>query len=506
MLSSASTSRHRPKTSWPFVAIFAFAAAFIGLVAAVLDARMVLILFLPVIPIIWILVDYRAGIVFLAFILPFSQSQLLPKFPGFNLVGYLSLATLFSFGLYQLGRKHKILKPPAWLLTLYVLPVVVAAANGISHISEVPSYMTITEAFAHSTPSRYIKDLLIYPMLTLVWMWIFANAMKATDKPVRYIWVLCFSAVIPAIAVLTAVAYLGAKGISIEQLSGGSGATRGLLSLTGFHANEVGALLASVFGPLLFVTNAARLFRERLVLWVFLVVVFLALVLTFSRGAYVAAGVVIFLFLARSHGNTFAKLLIVGAIVGIAASLGGAVVSRVSEGWAGAASSDARATAVTASRTEIWRALMPDVEAHPVLGNGLRSTAWSSAAKNQIFPTHPHNLYLEIVLDIGLVGLLLMGMFFTRFAGLLRYSSEIQGAPPLISAYLSGAFASLVGYLVSAVANGHYTPVPENTFLWASLGVAIACSASRAEASDASAAKSAVTTVLAKSGKLPHSG
>lgn len=464
--------------SWILIAISTALAVFVGLAAAVLNNALVLILFLPVIPIIWIFLDYRAGVVFLAFILPFSQSPFLPKFSGFNLLGYLSLATLLSFGFHQLGRRHRLLRPPGWLASLYLLPVFVAAGIGVFHLREVPDYMVLTEAFAQSTPARYLKDFLVYPMLTLLWAWMLAIAMRFSDRPQRYIWVLLGSGLLPAILLLAVVAVLGVAGISVETLSSSSaGATRNLLSLTGFHANEIGILLASVFGPLLFVTPTAKALSQRLLLWIMLGLVTLALLLSFSRGAYVAAGVAVLLFLVQSRGHSLAKVFIVVTLVAMVAAMSGALISRVSEGWSGSASSTVRATAVSASRTIIWDALWPEVAAHPVVGNGLRSTAWSSAARSGVFPTHPHNLYLEILLDMGGIGLIMMLIFYRQFALLLKRTSDAtQNTIPMISAYLNGAYASFLGYLVSAIANGHYTPVPENTFFWASFGVALAYS------------------------------
>lgn len=473
-----SLSSAKRNSAWVLILLVTILAVFVGLVSAALDSVLVLILFLPVIPVIWVLRDYRAGVAILAFILPFASTHLLPKMPGFNLVGYLALATMVSFSISLLSHRNQMIRLPSWLMFLYVLPIVIATGFGVTHINEVPNYMVLTEAFVQSTPARYIKDFLIYPMLTLLWMWMLANAMGKSTQPQRYIWLLCTAALLPAFVLLIAVAILGVSGISVDELASSSaGSTRNLLSITGFHANEIGALLASMFGPLLFLAPAAKRVRERILLWVMLGLVTLALLLTFSRGAYVSAAVAVLVFLFRSRGSPVAKMAILVTMVIMVLALGGALATRVTEGWYGSASSEARATAVTASRTYLWNALWPEVVASPVIGSGLRSTAWSSAAKSSVFPTHPHNLYLEILLDMGSIGLIVLLMFYRRVAVFIHRASLMPHNSPLVPAYLSGAFASFLGYLVSAVANGHYTPAPENTFLWASFGVALACSA-----------------------------
>lgn len=463
---------------------FGFATLLVGGLVAILDPRIALLLFIPLISVIAIFCNYRIGIVLLALILPFSQSHFLPKFPGFNLVGYLSLATFISFSLHFLLGKGRFIWPPYWLLLLYVLPVGIATAMGISHVQEVPNYLIVTEAFAHDTPARYVKDIFLYPMLTLLWAWMLAHAMRTSARPQRYIWLLCVTSALPALSVLASVAVLGVSGIQVSDMANSPTAVnRGLLSISGFHANEVGLFLATAFGPLLYLAAGSKTVGERLSLFALLGFVTLALVLTFTRGAYVAAGISVIIFLAQGRSSKSVKFLILILLLLIAVAFSEALITRLMVGWTGTASFDARAAAVTASRTEIWRLLWPDVMAHLVQGNGLRSTAWSLAAKAMAIPTHPHNLYIEILLDMGVVGLALMLAFFVRHASLIKKAAGHCQTSSVISAYLKGAYASFIGYLVSGVANWHYSPVAENTLIWAGLGVAFAFSPAMAGSS-----------------------
>ena len=484
-------SAHR-NLSWVVVLLIALGVAvLVGGLVAILGPIVAPVLLIPVMVAVAIFFNYRIGIVFLALLLPFSQSQFLPKLPGFNIIGYLSLATILAFGFQYVGWRRRFIKPPLWLL-LFVLPVGFATVMGLPHLDEVPTYMVVTDAFAKTTASRYIKDLFVYPMLTVLWAWMLAHAMRSSAQPQRYVWLLCISSAIPALAVLISVAVLGFSGLQIMDMADSpTQGTRGLLSISGFHANEVGLFLVTAFGPLLFMTAASKSMGERLPLLAMLGVVTLALVLTFTRGAYLAAGLVVIFFLARGRGGVSMKLLALLAVAVVIATFGDAVVTRLMGGWSGYASFDARAAAATASRSEIWRLLWPDVLANPIFGNGLRSTAWSFAAKSTVFPTHPHNLYLEILLDIGLVGLVMLLIFYKQFASALKAASERCQASPLVSAYLKGANASFIGYLASGFTNWHYTPVAENTLIWAGLGVALACSTMKACESPATASPQA---------------
>lgn len=462
------------KDKWPLGLLLlaaAFVAVFMGLAAAILNNVLLIIMVLPVIAAIFVLFNYRVGVVILLLLLPFSQSHLLPRFPGFNVIGYLTLATFVSFVFHQFAQQGKWLKLPTWAWLFYIIPISVAALVGVAHIQEVPNYMVITEAFSATTPARYLKDYYIYPMLTLFIVWMLMHAVRDSKFPERYLWVFAFSALVPAIVVLIVVA---TSGISLLELSSSSdAASRSFLSLIGFHANEIGSFLAISFGPLLFLASATQTPFKRISLWVIVVLVTLALLLTFSRGAYIAASIALAFFLIRARGSALVKLALVVTIFILVSALGSMLITRISEGWTGAASSSARASAVTASRTDIWQALWPEVERHPVLGNGLKSTVWSSAAQSRVFPTHPHSLYMEILLDMGAVGLTSLIAFYAYFALTLKRVAKCLTTPPLIAAYIEGAYASFLGYLLSSIANGHYTPVPENMLLWVGLSLAL---------------------------------
>ena len=292
-------------SNWVVVVLIGLVTIPVGVMAAILDPRITLVLFLPVIPVIAIFYNYRVGVVFLALLLPFSDSHFLPKFPGFNIVGYLAVATFVAFGLRHIGPQAQLISPPRWLL-FFILPIALATALGVPHISEVPNYMVVTEAFVQTTPSRYIKDFLLYPMLTLIWAWMLAHAMRASVQPQRYLWLLSLTSVLPALAVLVSVAVLGVSGIGIGEMANNpTQATRGALSISGFHPNEAGLFLATAFGPLLFMTTAANSLRERVLILAALGLVTLALLLTFTRGGYVAAGIVVLIFMLKAKGGKF---------------------------------------------------------------------------------------------------------------------------------------------------------------------------------------------------------
>jgi PST family polysaccharide transporter len=468
---SQATFRNNNYTEQLTVGLFAMV---IGSAIAILDNKLTINFFITVIPIIMMMRDYRVGVVLLAILLPLADAVFMPEIPFF-VIGWLSLAAFLSFGLSRISGKQELIWLPKWVWLFYLMPVSFAALMGIPHLGEVPGYMLVTGTFNSVTPLKYIKNLLIYPLLTVVWMWLLMHAVRDSKHPERFIGILAFAAVLPA---ATAVVIAATSGLSLQYLASGAAESRSYLEVTGLHTNEMGIFLASAFGPLIFSAPNARSVTGRLALWSGLVIVALGLLLTFSRGAFVAACVSMLFFLIRAKGSKLIKWSILLMIIAVFIAFGSALLTRISDGWSGSASSFSRASAVTAARTDIWLSLWPEVEKHPILGGGLGSTAWSAAAHNTPdFSAHPHNLYLQILLDMGLVGLTLLLVFYWRFAKTLTKAvaeDATNQPPPLIRAYLQGAYAALLGYLLEAFSNGFYIPVPENTLLWASLGLGLA--------------------------------
>jgi len=417
-----------------------------------------------------VLRDYRFGVVILLLLLPFSESHLLPRFSGFNSIAYLTLATVFSFSIRQFASHRPWLLFPSWVWLLFVAPVTVSLLMGVRHVDQVPNYMVNLELFTQTEPARYIKDLYVYPMITLLWVVFLMHALRDSKRPEGFIYAYAISALLPAVAVLIVAA---TSGLSLQVLTSGSFASRQYLSSIGMHANELGILLGSAFCIILFSAPAASKPILRLLLWAILSIVSLALLLTFSRGAFLSALISVLAFVIMSKGSRltkFSTLFMIGVII---AALGGALMDRISEGWKGSAATETRAEAVSASRTVIWKALLPEVERSPFIGSGLSSTVWSSAAHARIFPTHPHNLYLEILLDMGFVGLLLLLGFYYRFLTSMNHAYKNPAISSEMSGFLKGGFWALITYHISAIANGHYMPVAENTLLWGCLAFAL---------------------------------
>ena len=61
-------------------------------------------------------------------------------------------------------------------------------------------------------------------------------------------------------------------------------------------------------------------------------------------------------------------------------------------------------------RTDVWRELVPAAMERPILGYGYGGF-WTSEARDEFDITDSHNGYLNLILNVGFIGLVLYGMF-----------------------------------------------------------------------------------------------
>jgi O-antigen ligase len=90
---------------------------------------------------------------------------------------------------------------------------------------------------------------------------------------------------------------------------------------------------------------------------------------------------------------------------------------------------------------------------------------------NVLQATHPHNAYLQVLLDMGIAGLLLLGAYFTHVWRGLRKLSRDQDLSPVLRGLYQGAAAGLLSLLVSNFTDGSFVPRPEQVFLWLAIGM-----------------------------------
>src|SRR5258708_37605 len=198
--------------------------------------------------------------------------------------------------------------------------------------------------------------------------------------------------------------------------------------------------------------------------------VIVALVLTFSRGAFIGFAVVNLLFVIwRRNVKTLVSFAVLAALALFL--LPQAVYDRIGAGYGSGAD------AISAGRIEgIWLPLLPEVLQSPILGHGLGSILWSEAMRKGpggtiLAGTHPHNAYLQALLDMGISGLVLLCAYFAHvWKGFTSLSVDPQVSPAMRGFFL-GAKAGLASFLIAAATDSSLTPKPEQVFVWLAIGV-----------------------------------
>jgi O-antigen ligase len=296
-----------------------------------------------------------------------------------------------------------------------------------------------------------------------------AAAVSRSEKPEKFLVPVLISTWVMVALVLV---FVWQSGISLRQLA--SSESREFFSPLGMHGSELGRLYAAAYALLLFIWAESKSHGFRLVLLVSMGLVVIALVLTFARGAFLAFILINVLFLFwRRNAKT---LILFGALAACALLLmPEAVYDRVSTGFGHGA--DSGSDALSAGRIEhIWLPLLPEIPRSPIYGHGLGSILWSEPMRRGpgaaiLAVGHPHNAYLQALLDMGIVGLVLLCAYFVHVWKGFRALSVDPAVSPTLRGFYLGAAAGLASLLFSYTTDSSLTPAPEQAFLWLAIGM-----------------------------------
>ena len=464
MATAASRGAERtPGLGAGMLALLVFTVASgVGLAVGEIEA---LIGSLTVIAAVAVFVDYRIGAVLLIVLTPISASWLFPHemfgFTGLNPLNLLILATLASFLVRGRGLRHFLPKPLLWL---FVVPVAVGGLLGIRHVHDIVPMFYDDLLINYTGPLGYLRDTLLKPLLLVVTALLVGAAVTRADKAERFMGAIIVSVWVMS---LLAIIYVASSGIGISALA--SPNERTFFEALGMHSNELGRLYAVAYALLLFVWGETEDLALKTVLVPTMAALFLALILTFSRAAFLGFFFVNALFLLwKFRARTVGIALIVASVA--VPLLPGAVWDRLMLGFGSGGSADA----VSAGRIDsIWQPLVPELLRTPPWGNGLDAILWSKAMwSGQILEvTHPHNAYIQALLDMGVVGLVLLLAYYLHVFRALRSLGSNAYLSPTMRGFFQGALAGLLCFLATGFAGSSLRPVPEFTFLWIAIGM-----------------------------------
>jgi hypothetical protein len=195
----------------------------------------------------------------------------------------------------------------------------------------------------------------------------------------------------------------------------------------------------------------------------------------FSRTAYVNIILAFMLYFFISKRKKFLPVLVAMIAFFLIFIVSSVIIERASKGLDTMDKNE-----ISAGRIEeTWLPLINEYFNEPnklLFGNGRFATASSeSAAKGQI-PAgrfHPHNMYLELILDSGIILFSLTISFFT-FIMLQIFNSLKVIREKKTREYQYAVFVSLTSYFLAGVTGRTLFPSGNNAFIWIILGLGIA--------------------------------
>jgi O-antigen ligase len=419
-----------------------------------------------------VLFDFRIGAVALVVLLLFSETNLFPHalmgITGLNPLNLLLAGTLVSYLLRARQQTGRLVPRP--LLWLYLVPIVIAGLIGAPYADEIIPYFYENEIIHFTNAAGYLRDMLVKPLLIVAVALMLGAAAARSQKPERFLIPIALSVWLIA---LVEIIFVAASGIRLGVLA--SPDMRGFFEAIGLHANDLGRLFAVAYALLLFAWWETKSTGLKTFLFVTMGVLSLALLLTFSRGAFMGFLLVNAMFLAwKFNAKTVALTLAAAAVCALL--MPNYVINRFLVGF------DEDANAVSAGRIEeIWLPLAPELLKSPLWGNGLGSVMWSYPMETgaMLTTTHPHNAYIEALLDMGLIGLgLLAAYFWHAWRGFRALGSNAYLSPEM-RGFFQGATAGLVCFLVTGMAGSSLRPEWEFAYLWMAIGMMYGIAARR---------------------------
>jgi O-antigen ligase len=417
----------------------------------------------------FILYDFRIGVVLLILLMPISSSHFFPHamfgITGLNPLNLLLIGTLGSCALQGLSDNSLGRFVPFPLLWLYIVPILFAGVLGSTHVSEIAPALYLYGTLEFNDTAGYIRDLLVKPLSLVVFALLIAAAVSKSERPEKFLVPALISVWLMGTMVIVFVAI---SGFSLAQLARSE--SRDFLSPLGMHANDLGRLYAVAYSLLLFTWAELKKTSLKYVLLASMGLLIVALILTFSRGAFLAFIAVNVLFM-LSHRK--ARTLVVGTLItaAILLLLPEVVYDRILTGQGEGLD------VISAGRIEgIWLPLLQDILRSPIYGNGLGSMLWSEALRRglslaNVGLAQVHNAYLETVLDMGIIGLVFMCAYFVHIGKGFRKLSIEPGVSPQLRGFNKGALAGLIGFLIAGIAGSYLTPRPEQVYLWLAIGM-----------------------------------
>jgi O-antigen ligase len=190
------------------------------------------------------------------------------------------------------------------------------------------------------------------------------------------------------------------------------------------NPNGLGFVIVTIVPYLYYLVWGSGRNVHRLIFLLLMPLLVYALVLTMSRGAFLALCVVMWMVFKESRHKIFLVLIIVSSMAGVWVNLSADHKDR----YMSLFSSSSKQSASAEGR---WRGMLNEFEIaldRPIVGHGLGTTAESKVHTGHRYQA-AHNLYAEILIEIGIIGFILFMRFLQSIYNLFHANrNSIKGS------------------------------------------------------------------------------
>ncbi len=445
------------KPAFLWIVIFGV-AAFVGLTIPILEwvgAVLFVTLFLVGV----VFFDFRIGVVVLMILYPLSTARLLPSYAGINPLNLALVGTALSYLLHRYNHRVDYRLFDKNLFFLYLLPFFLAGLYGSTRSHELVMIGPALSDMAMTTRTGFLVSYLIKPTLMVVMGLLIAAAVRESKEPRLFLYPFAIASAIPPLFIT---AYTALSGVGLSQLV----SFRSFFSVLGFHANQFAVVINFSIAILLFSAIAAQSTFVRVMLLIFVAFLSGAIALTFSRGGYLGFLVIVIAYFVynRNWRGLFFGILVVGIAIPLVPD---AIIDRITLGVTHGSRDE-----MSSGRLEgIWAPLLPKVLESPIIGHGAlyvgRSELVISGRMQVVYQAH--NAYLDLLLDMGLIGLVLVLTFYVTMYRRHKALS-VADPDPLLRGFFRGASVGVLTVLVQALTDDRLVPNLPQMFMWMAYG------------------------------------
>lgn len=456
-----------PPARWIFLGLgYAFMVMLFGMAVpiagVIVPAFIVVIMFMA-----WTALDYRVGTVLVLVLIHISGTVFIPRellgIQGLNPINLLILGTVLSYVISHAGTGKLSIPWTPSLVYFYVLPFMLAALVGTTKVHLIPQAFETMKLVSFTSGFGYFRDLFIKPNFVILGALLMALVIQEAKHPARYVHVISAGCVVLAGAVLGAFIISGA---SISLLSGAN--ARGFLSILGMHANEISLCLNLGYALLIFSLAGHKGF-SRALLFMALIAMAIAILMTFSRAGIGAFIVVNAIFLIRRRQiGTMIVFAMIAAIIGLI--FFDPIMERLGTG----VDSGNRAEISAGRLDKIWLPLLDDLSPTWLFPHGPSAIMWSKPMLNGaiLFVGHTHSAYIGLLYDYGiLLGGVIVGFLIYLFKQFVRHA-KIDSDPGIRHLFEGAAVAMLV-IAIQGISDDRFTPTVAQAPLWCAVGILI---------------------------------